>query len=151
MHVVNQTTRYFAHVCYFRSEELLTISGGQTCEDLIDFTDFLPTLFHISEEKLPVDMVLDGRSFAPQLLGRTGNPRDWIFCHYDPKWGEWEAKRYAQSKKWKLYDSGKIFDIQSDPDELCPLSLDRLGEKEKKEIRMLQEVLDSMRQSRSLC
>jgi arylsulfatase A-like enzyme len=65
-----------------------TIPVGQTCEDLVDFTDFLPTLLQISGAEFPLDTVLDGRSFVPQLLGKIGNPRDWIFCHYDPKWGE---------------------------------------------------------------
>lgn len=122
-----------------------TIPSGQTCEDLIDFTDFLPTLLQITGAEPPIDTVLDGRSFVPQLLGKKGNPRDWIFCHYDPKWGEWKLKRYAHTKKWKLYDDGQIFNIQSDPDELHPVSLDRLSEKDAREIQRLQKVLDSMR------
>jgi arylsulfatase A-like enzyme len=121
-----------------------TFPGGQTCGDLVDFTDFLPSLLEISGAKHALDETMDGRSFVPQLLGKTGNPRDWIFCHYDPKWGEWKQKRYAQTKKWKLYGSGKIFHIQSDPEELHPLSLDLLGKKEAKEIQMLQNVLDAM-------
>ena len=121
-----------------------TIPGGRTCEDLVDFTDFLPTLSQISGKEIPSDRVFDGRSFVPQLLGKKGNPRDWIFCHYDPKWGEWKRKRYAQTKKWKLYDDGQIFDIQSDPDELRPLSLSWLSEKDATEIQILQKALDSM-------
>lgn len=121
-----------------------TIPVGQTCEDLVDFTDFLPTLLQISGAEFPLDTVLDGRSFVPQFLGKTGNPRDWIFCHYDPKWGEWKWTRYARTKKWKLYDGGQIFNIQSDPDELHPFSLDRLSKKDAREIQMLQKVLDSM-------
>jgi arylsulfatase A-like enzyme len=122
-----------------------TIPGGQTCGDLIDFTDFFPTLSEIVGTENSPDSVFDGRSFVPQLLGKKGNPRDWIFCHYDPKWGEWERKRYAQTKKWKLYDNGQIFDIQSDLDELYPLSLGSLSEKDATIIRMLQSVLDSIR------
>lgn len=122
-----------------------TIPAGQTCGDLVDFTDFLPTLSQISGTELPPDSVFDGRSFAPKLLGKKGNPREWIFCHYDPQWGEWKRKRYAQTKKWKLYDDGQIFDIQSDPDELHPLSLGELSEKNVTKIRMLQKVLDLMR------
>jgi arylsulfatase A-like enzyme len=121
-----------------------TIPVGQTCEDLVDFTDFLPTLLQISGAEFPLDTVLDGGSFVPQLLGKTGNPRDWIFCHYDPQWGEWKWTRYARTKKWKLYDGGQIFNIQSDPDELNPFPLDRLSEKDTTEIQMLQKVLDSM-------
>jgi arylsulfatase A-like enzyme len=122
-----------------------TIPRGQTCEDLIDFTDFLPTLLQMSGAELPLDFVLDGRSFVPQLLGKRGNPRDWIFCHYDPKWGEWKLKRYAQTNKWKLYDDGQIFNIQSDPDELHPFSVGQLSERDAREIGILQKVLESMR------
>ncbi|UCE43158.1 MAG: sulfatase-like hydrolase/transferase [Candidatus Aminicenantes bacterium] len=122
-----------------------TIPAGQTCEDLIDFTDFLPSFLQISGAEFLLEPVLDGRSFVPQLLGKKGNPRDWIFCHYEPKWGKWKLKRYAQSKKWKLYSNGQIFDIQSDPDELYPVSLDRLNEKNAGGIQMLQKVLDTMK------
>ncbi len=122
-----------------------TIPGGQTCEDLVDFSDFLPTLLQISGAEHPLDMTMDGRSFVPQLLGKAGNPRDWIFCHYDPKWRRWKLKRYVQTKKWKLYGSRQIFNIQSDPDELHPVSLDQVSKKDAGEIQRLQKVLDSMK------
>jgi hypothetical protein len=98
----------------------------------------------MSGAKIALNKTMDGRSFLPQLHGKTGNPRDWIFCHYDPKWGNWKKRRYVQTKKWKRYSSGQIFHIQSDPDELHPLSLDRLGERDTEEILMLQNVLDAM-------
>jgi arylsulfatase A-like enzyme len=121
-----------------------TIPEGQTCGDLVDFTDFLPTLLKVSGAKHPIDKTMDGRSFAPQLHGKKGNPRDWIFCHYEPKWGGWKRRRYAQTKKWKLYEKGKIFQIQTDPDELNAISVDRLSKNDTTEIRMLQNVLDEM-------
>ena len=62
------------------------ISPGKICSDLIDFTDFFPTLAEAANIPLPKDEIFDGRSFLPQLLGEKGNPREWVFCHYKPKW-----------------------------------------------------------------
>jgi arylsulfatase A-like enzyme len=121
-----------------------TVPGKQTCGDLVDFTDFVPTFMEISGKESPSIDDLDGRSFFPQLLGRKGNPRDWIYCHYDPKWGEWIKTRYAQTKKWKMYEDGVEYNLQSDPEERNPLYSGPKSEKDLEELRMLEKVLDSM-------
>jgi arylsulfatase A len=53
------------------------IKAGSSCEDLVDLTDFLPTLCELTGASLP-DAKIHGRSFAPQLLGKPGLPREWI-------------------------------------------------------------------------
>lgn len=53
------------------------IKAGSTCEDLVDFSDIFPTLCELTAAKLP-EQTLHGRSFAPQLLGGPGHPREWI-------------------------------------------------------------------------
>ncbi len=53
------------------------IQPGSTCEDLVDLSDFLPTLCELTGANLP-EQRIHGRSFAPQLLGKPGNPREWI-------------------------------------------------------------------------
>lgn len=53
------------------------IRPGSTCEDLVDLSDIFPTLCELTGAKLP-DQPLHGRSFAPQLLGKPGKPREWI-------------------------------------------------------------------------
>ena len=53
------------------------IQAGGTCGDLVDLTDLLPTLCELTGASLP-DAKIHGRSFAPQLLGKPGNPREWI-------------------------------------------------------------------------
>ena len=53
------------------------IKAGSTCEDLIDFSDLLPTLCELAEAPLPTAEI-HGRSFAPQLLGQPGKPREWV-------------------------------------------------------------------------
>ena len=53
------------------------IVAGSTCDDLVDFSDFFPTLCALADAPLPEDL-LHGRSFLPQLLGTPGDPRAWI-------------------------------------------------------------------------
>ena len=93
--------------------------------DLIDSTDFLPTVRDAAERLLPESVTIDGRSFYPQLLGQKGKPRDWVFCHFDPRPGwdkdRFRLKRFARDKRFKLYDDGQLFDIPNDPLEQKPI------------------------------
>jgi arylsulfatase A len=112
---------------------------GQVCDDLIDFTDVLPTLLEAAGAGPPAGVTLDGRSFLPQVRGQAGNPRDSIFCHYEPRHGANNPKtRYAQDKRWKLYQDGKLYDLTADPDEKTPVPGDAAARKK------LQAVLDRM-------
>ncbi|MEW4563403.1 sulfatase-like hydrolase/transferase [Bremerella sp. JC770] len=54
-----------------------TIEAGRVNDDLIDLSDMMPTLLELAHAPVP-DQYLDGRSFAPQLMGQAGNPRSWI-------------------------------------------------------------------------
>ena len=96
--------------------------AGKTSNDLVDFTDFLPTLLEVAGVPLPPGLPLDGRSFAPQLIGKPGNPRDWIYCwHFrdgkpDKTGGEW-----ARTQRYKLYKDGALYDIANDVLEQNPL------------------------------
>lgn len=53
------------------------IQAGSTCGDLIDFSDLFPTICDLTIVPMP-QAEIHGRSFAPQLLGKPGNPREWI-------------------------------------------------------------------------
>lgn len=53
------------------------IQSGVTCADLVDFSDLFPTLCELTTTPLP-EAKLHGRSFAPQLLGKRGQPREWV-------------------------------------------------------------------------
>ncbi len=57
-----------------------TAPAGVVLEDLIDSSDVLPTLAELAGAPLPSGVTLDGVSFAPQLLGEEGKPREWIFA-----------------------------------------------------------------------
>ena len=46
---------------------------------LTDFSDLLPTFAELGQARLPKDITLDGKSFAPLLLGKSNDSdRDWI-------------------------------------------------------------------------
>ena len=97
-------------------------------DDLIDFVDVMPTLAQIASAKLP-DTELDGRSFWPQCQGKAGNPRSELYHYYYPKFGP-AAERFGNGtpqilwthdQRYKLYESGDLYDIVKDRLELHPL------------------------------
>ena len=126
-----------------------TAPAGKVLDDLIDSTDFMPTIAELSDARIPAEIRPDGRSFVPQLRGEKGNPRDSIFCHYDPRPG-WDKKQYtlqrfARNQKFKLYDDGKLFDVPNDVLEQHPLKPGGGGPEAGRARQKLQSVLDSMR------
>ena len=95
-----------------------TIPSGAVTTDLIDASDFLPTILEAAEITPPEDYFIDGRSFLPQLKGETGNPRDWIYFHFEPMSGRVHRfARFVRDHRWKLYDDGRLFDLNADPEE----------------------------------
>ena len=90
-----------------------TVPAGRVCTDLIDFSDFVPTFQELAEQPIPSN--LDGVSFAPQLRGQTGEPREWIYCYYNPRPERTEPARFVRDQRWKLYGDGRFFDVAHDP------------------------------------
>ncbi len=84
------------------------IEANKVNNMLIDSSDLLPTFADLAGAKLPTKNVLDGRSFLPQLFGKKGNPRQWIFTELGNKW-------YVREAKWKLNREGELFDMSNAP------------------------------------
>ena len=82
--------------------------AGKVTPDMVDSTDFLPTFAEIAGVKLPADKVLDGHSFAPQVYGRKGQPRESIFIELAKNW-------YVREQNWKLNQAGELFDMTPAP------------------------------------
>ena len=122
-----------------------TIPAGRVCDDLVDFTDFLPTLCEAAGVDPGLACEVDGRSFLPQLMGTRGDPREWIFCHYDPRWGQWEPARFVMDHRWKLYEDGRLYDLRDDPLEEAPLTATGAGVEAGRARDRFREVLDRMR------
>lgn len=111
------TTTYGTHVPMVASWPGHIVPS--VCEDLVDSTDILPTICEAAGVTPPATLPLDGTSFLPQLLGKRGNPREWIYCWYSPR-GE-ILQEFAYDKRFKLYRSGGLFDYRDDPLEQRPL------------------------------
>ncbi len=118
---------------------------NKVCNDLIDFTDFVPTLLDIAATPLPEDFQTDGHSFYPVLVGKTGTPRKWIFCHYDARWpfADKHRTRFAMNHRYKLYHDGRFFDFINDPLEKRPVKTSQNKSANTSQTE-LQKVLDSI-------
>ncbi len=121
-----------------------TMPEGRVCEDLIDYSDFLPTLADVAGSSLPAGEITDGRSFRPQLKGEAGNPRKWVFCYYDPKWGKWSREIFVYDKRWKLYGDGRLFDLERDPLEENPLKREQGGAEAREARSQLEKAFESL-------
>ena len=103
-----------------------TIPSKTVQTDLIEATDFLPTIFEAAGLNFPEGYVIDGRSFYPQLKGEKGNPRDWMFFHFEPMnrrsgLNDLRQIRFIRDHKWKLYETGELYDLEADWDEDIPI------------------------------
>jgi arylsulfatase A len=84
------------------------VPAGAVCNDLIGLVDFLPTLAEVAGADVPDDQPIDGTSFAAQLLGQRGTPREWVFVMLGRHW-------YVRDAGWKLTDTGELFDMRDAP------------------------------------
>ena len=110
--------------------------NGHVVDDLVDFTDILPTALEAAGISKP--SVAEGVSFVPQLRGEAGSPREFAYCYYWPRPERGEPSRFVHDGHWKLYADGKLFNTDNDPEEKKPL------EKRDKVRRRLQAALDSV-------
>jgi len=90
------------------------VPAGKVCDDLVDFSDVLPTLADLAGAAVPQDRPIDGVSFAPQLFGKKGQPREWAY-------NQWRGKAWVRTHRWKLYRDGRLFDMDADPREKHPV------------------------------
>lgn len=116
-----------------------TVPPGKVTDDLVDLSDMMPTVSGMTGARMPAGEVFDGVSFAPQLRGGKGTPREWVYCYYEPVPGpEPNPSIFARDQRWKLYSDGRLYDISKDVLEQHPISDG--GPARKK----LQAALDSM-------
>ncbi|MBT3227647.1 MAG: sulfatase-like hydrolase/transferase [Candidatus Marinimicrobia bacterium] len=130
-----------------------TAPANKLNTDLIDFSDILPTVAEIGGAKISKDFIVDGVSFVPQLKGKQGHPKEYIFCHFEKgkyavedsgiekkkkknkknkkpkkkKSDKPEFTRWVRDERWKLYNNGNFYDVITDPDEKSPLPVGDLA------------------------
>jgi arylsulfatase A len=123
-------------VAYWKGHTPNSLVSG----DLIDFTDFYTTFAEAAGVKRGVDDPIDGRSFLPQLMGKEGNPREWVLCHYQPYWGNFAGRQYVRNQEFKLYREGTFYHVPEDLEEARDLKAGEGGEPGAASRRMLSEV-----------
>ena len=107
-----------------------TVAAGTDTDALTDFSDLLPTFAELGGAPLPKGVTLDGKSFAPLLLGKAkDSPRDWILAmghgaaRLDKKGVRGRSDymdRVLRDKRYKVWlDKGpkisRLYDLKTDP------------------------------------
>ncbi len=85
-----------------------TGAENKTCDDLVDFTDFLATFADIANTTSATGRKIDGVSFLPQIKGEKGTPREWAYCYHNSKMGT-KPDEALFTKDWIVYKTGEIF------------------------------------------
>jgi len=116
-----------------------TVSAGRTNDDLIDFTDMLPTFAEIAGATVPATPAVDGKSFVPQIRDEKGTPREWVYVQHNTA-HEW----YVRERGWKLTHAGDLFDMSDAPFTEKPVAADASNEAATAARARLQAVLDHM-------
>lgn len=123
-----------------------TIPVGKVSQEILDFSDFLPTFCEMAEIKTPDG--LDGKSLLPTLKGGTEKHRDWIYMWYSRNGKNKAAKEFTRNQRYKLYGNGKFYDVQEDVLEKNALQKGALSEEQRKTRKMLQGALDQYKGKR---
>ncbi|MFT4835896.1 MAG: arylsulfatase A [Psychromonas sp.] len=119
----------------------------KTNSNLIDFNDIMPTIAALTGATLPKAYEGDGQSIDRLIKGEQLPSKPHIFIHYDSKWSTKsrpaEKKRYAFTKRYKLYESGLFFNIIDDPLEVKALNLTHLTGNNKIVYQQLLDVIET--------
>ena len=116
--------------------------NGVVYEPMIEFSDFYPTLAEIAG--MPSQS--DGRSFFPVVAGSAHTPRECVFVHYDPQWGQNVNRfrnQFVRTLDYKLYADGRFFNLTKDILEQKPLPPDSLSKSETMAYQLLHRELES--------
>lgn len=114
-----------------------TTPAGKVSRDLIDFSDYFPTFAALAGAEMPKDRTIDGHDFAPQVKGKKGDPREWVYVELNGKW-------YARSQRWKLTRGGDLFDMSEAPFVEKPVPADTTDPAAIAGRKQLQAVLDKL-------
>jgi arylsulfatase A len=117
------------------------IKAGSTCDDLIDFSDLFPTLCELTRTPMPEEKI-HGRSFAPQLLGKPGQPREWVHIQH-------EGNRQVRNSDYMLNNKDELRRVVELWQEPAKPNENRDPEKEAAARKSLQAVFDALGNGRN--
>ncbi len=84
-----------------------TIAAGEVAAELVDFTDFFPTILEATEVDVPAGYTIDGRSFYPRLRGQPHQVREWVYRHWRNAW-------FIRDARYRLDSEGGFWDLGTD-------------------------------------
>lgn len=113
------------------------VKPGQVANDLVDFSDFLPTVAELGQADLPAGIALDGHSLMSRIIDGQPSPRKWAFVEH-------RGKHWVRDHRWKLYDNGRLFDVSRDRAEKTSLGEDDGNYEANAARRRLNAVLDPL-------
>ena len=114
-----------------------TAPAGKVVDDLVDFSDFFATFAELASAKMPEGVTFDSHSFAPQLRGERGTPREWVFVQLGAEW-------YAREPGFKLMNNGELFDMSDAPFAQKAVPVESASDEAKAARVRLQAVLDKL-------
>ncbi len=121
---------------------------GKVSRDLIDTTDFLPTVCEAAGVPVPAELNIDGNSFLPQVCGKEGNPRAWYYSWYAPQKEKGITAEFAATRDYKLSRTGNFYDLRNDREEKHPLTTTALTGDAVAAAKLLQSALDLYKDAR---
>ena len=81
------------------------VAAGAVCDDLVDFTDVLPTFAALGRATLPDGVRLDGKSFRGPLLAEGPSERTWIYTQLG-------YQGFIRNRHWRLATDGHLFRVK---------------------------------------
>jgi len=121
------------------------IKKGHVSDELVDFTDMMPTLCEVSGAELPAGYAGDGVSLLPALRGEAGRDKPWVYIWYR---GQVMARNKTYSlvgkqdgSKMRFIKYARSFDGEA-------LDLAGLTPEEKGVHKRLQTVIDELAKTR---
>lgn len=82
--------------------------AGKVSKDIISFADLHATFCELAGATLPAGFKYDGVTFAPQLRGEAGKPREWAFVQLGSKW-------FVRERGFKMNEKAELFDMSDAP------------------------------------
>jgi arylsulfatase A len=124
------------------------VAAGSVSRDLVDTTDFLPTICEAAGVTLPAELKIDGHSFLPQVRGEEGSPRAWYYSWQGALKEQGITAEFAATRDFKLSRTGDFYDLRTDSEEKHPLKVADLKDEAAAAAKLLQAPLDHYQDAR---
>jgi arylsulfatase A len=119
-----------------------TIPPGQVSQNLVDSTDFLPTICEAAGAAIGAELPIDGRSFLPACRGQSAPAREAIYCWYWPRpTADSRPRQFAMDQQYKLFGDGTLWQIDATQMQETELDADNPSAEAKAARQRLQAVL----------